>query len=113
MEKQYITIDRWDGGLSDGDILGTEGSFRFGQGLDYKTNPNAISANLALEKTSSTTVATLPKWFTYHTVNDDMYAYDSGGKIYTTTSTGGTVSLLRTVSSSQGQGLEIYDDYLY
>lgn len=113
MAKQYVTIDRWDGGLSDGDILGSEGSFRFGQGLDYQTNPNAITANLALEKTSSTTVVTLPKWFAYHTVYDDMYTYDSGGKIYQTTSTGGTVSLLRTVASSQGQGLEIYGDYLY
>ena len=111
MAKEYVTIDRWNGGLSDGDILGSEGSFRFGQGLDYKSNPNAITADSALAKDSSTTVATLPTWFAYNTNLADVYAYDTGGKIYKKDTT--TWALLSTVASSQGQGLEVYDDYLY
>lgn len=113
MAKQYVTIDRWNGGLSDGDILGSEGSFRFGQGLDYKSNPNAITADLIMEKKSASIVVTLPKWFTYDTPRDDTYAYDSGGNIYQSTSTGSSWTLLRAVASSAGQGLEIYDDYLF
>lgn len=109
--KGYIIIDEWYGGLSDGSRSGISGSFRYGHGLDYKTNIDAVTADLALTKDSSTTVTDLIHWFAYDGVQADLYAYGNGGKIYRKRS--GTWSLLRTVADAGGEGLAVYDDYLY
>lgn len=107
---QYLTIDKWSGGLSDGDRLGIEGSFRFGQGLDYKTNPDAITANQALVKSSGTTVVDLPKWI----IGDDeeLYCLGTAGKLCKRDADGNW-SVLRTVTGSTGEGLGYYSGYLY
>jgi len=105
-----ITFDSFSGGLSDGNRIGVSGSFLFGQGLNFKDNPDQITANKAAVKNSGTTVTDLVKWIS----NDGTttYFYGDAGKIYKRTS-GGTWSLLRTVANSGGQGLCVYDDYLY
>ena len=109
--KDYIIIDNWLGGLSDGSRLGIEGSFRFGQGLDYKTTIDSVGANLALEKETGTTVTGLIKWIVKNPSNEWVFFYDDGGKVYRRSS--GGFSLLRTVANSGGQGMEIYNDYIY
>jgi len=97
-----ITFDSFSGGLSDGNRIGVSGSFLFGQGLNFKDNPDQITANKAAVKNSGTTVTDLVKWIS----NDGTttYFYGDAGKIYKRTS-GGTWSLLRTVANSGGQGL--------
>ena len=57
-----LTIDKFYGGLSSGERLGIDGSFYFGNGLNYKDNPDAITGNLGLVKDSATTVVDLIKW---------------------------------------------------
>lgn len=109
MAKKYLTIDKFNGGLSTGSRLGIEGSFYWGRGLNFKEDPDAITANMAAVKDSSTTVVDLPKWITSYA--SDIYAYGNVGKLYKRSS--GTWALARTVANSTGQGLELYADYLY
>lgn len=109
--KKYLVIEEWYGGLSDGSRTGIKGSFRYGQGLNYKDNIDSVTADLALVKDSSTTVVDLPLWFAYDPVQDDVYAYGNAGKLYKKATS--TWALLRSVSDSDGEGLAVYDDYLY
>lgn len=105
-----LVIEDWIGGLADGDKKGLAGSFRYGKGLDFKSNPDAITAELALVKASSTNVTGMPKWIIYDGINNKVYAYCDDGKIHSSAS---SWTSLRTVANSSGQGLEIYNDYLY
>jgi hypothetical protein len=105
-----IVFDKFYGGLADGDRLGTDGSFRWGYGLDYKSNPDAITANLALAKASSTNVTGLMKYLVYDPSGDKVYGCDDGGKIYSNTT---NWTSLRTVANSTGQGLELYKGVIY
>ena len=107
---KYLTIDKFWGGLADGSRLGVEGAFRFGQGLDYKSNIDSITADLALAKNSSTNVTGLVKYIVYDPTGNKLYACDDGGKIYSSAS---SWTALQTTSNCTGQGLEIYSDYLY
>ena len=107
-----LVIDKFYGGLSDGDRLGIEGSFVFGQGLDYDTNPDAFTANLALAKNSGATVDQLVKWIEHDGAQNDTYFYGATGDLYKRASAG-TWSVAKAVSNSKGQGLAVYADYLY
>jgi hypothetical protein len=107
-----LTIDKFYGGLSSGERLGIDGSFYFSNGLNYKDNPDAITGNLGLVKDSATTVVDLIKWGAYDTVALNHYFYGDGGRIYRRTSAG-VYSVLRTVSNSSGQGLEVFNDYVW
>lgn len=104
-----LIIDKFYGGWSLGSKSGPTGSCRFSQGLNYKDDPDFVTANKALVKDSSTVVVDLPKWITSY--NALVYAYGDGGRIYQNSA--GTYTLLRTVANSKGQGLEVYGDYLY
>lgn len=110
---QYLTIDKWSGGLSDGARTGVEGSFRYGKGLDYHTDPDGITALPAMTKDSGATVDGAVQWIVYDPINSPypVYSYDNNGKIYKKAS--GSYSALRTVSNSAGEGMAIYGDYLY
>lgn len=101
-------INRWFGGLSTGSKRGVDGSFTFGQGLDFRSDPDLLQANYAMSKNSSTNVTGLPKWFVQN--GTVYYAYADDGKIH---SNAGSWASLRTVGNSSGQGLEIFNDYLY
>jgi len=107
-----LKIDKWNGGLSTGDRVGVAGSFYYGHGLDYITNPDQITANLSMVKDSDDTVVDLIHWGVYNKYGDKMYFYSEGGKIYERTSAGAW-SLLRTVASSSGNGFDIFNNYLY
>jgi len=102
------------GGLSISSKRGIKATIRNGIGLDYKTDPDLLSANRRLVKDSSTTVDGAVKWLVEY--NGDMFAYDDNGVIYR--KTGSTWSELRDVDaqagvSSTGQGLAVFDNYLY
>lgn len=108
-KKSYIVIDNWAGGWSTGSRRGQTGSFRYGKGLNFRDDPDVITANKASVKDSGTTVVDLPKWITSH--GTDVYAYGDTGKLYK--KTGGSWTVGKSVSNSKGQGLEVYGDYLY
>ena len=104
-----IVIEKFYGGWSLGSKSGPEGSCRFSQGLNYKSDPDYITANKALVLNSADAVIGMPKFITSY--NALIYFVDAGGVIYKVTS--GSYSGVRTVSNCTGQGLAGYNDYLY
>jgi len=104
-----LTIEKFYGGWSLGSKSGPTGSCRFSQGLNYKDDPDYITANKALVKDSSTVIVDLPKWITSY--NSLVYVYGDGGRIYQNSA--GTYTVLKAVSNSKGQGMAVYDGYLY
>tara|TARA_Y100000310_G_scaffold260707_2_gene269786 strand:- start:3170 stop:4963 length:1794 start_codon:yes stop_codon:yes gene_type:complete len=107
-----IEISDFSGGLSDGTRVGIPGSFYWAKGLNYRNDPDSITANYVAAKNSGSTVADLVKWVAHDPINGNTFYYGDAGKIYKRTS-GGTWSLLQTTSNSGGQGLAVYADYLY
>jgi len=104
-----LVISKFYGGWSLGSKSGPDGSCRYSIGLNYKDDPDHITANKALVKESSTTITDLPKFMTSY--NALLYLIGNTGKIYKNTA--GIWSLLQTTSNCTGQGLEIYGDYMY
>ena len=104
-----LEISKFYGGWSLGSKSGQMGSCRYSVGLDYKSDPDFITANKALVKDSGTTVADLVKWIVPY--NALVYSYGDTGKIYKNSA--GTYTLLRTVANSKGQGMAVYGNYLY
>lgn len=101
------------GGISIAKKVGQQGSFRFGTHLNITDDPNEISLNLTGTKKSGSVVTGLIKWIVDGTPFDtNRYAYDDAGNIYKIDASD-TFTLLRTVSNSHGQGLEVQADYLY
>jgi hypothetical protein len=87
--------------------------FYFGQNLNILNDPGQATIQPATAKESGTTITALPKWIVSGAPYDtNTYIYDAAGNIYKRTS-GGVYSLLRAVSNSVGQGMEVYNDYLY
>jgi len=104
-----LTIEKFYGGWSLGSKSGGEGTCRYSSGLNYKDDPDYITANKAFVKDSGATVLDLPKFITSY--NALVYSIGSGGRIYKNSA--GTYSVLRTVSNCTGQGLEVYNAYMY
>ncbi len=111
-KKKVDIIDNY-GGIAQSKKIGQNGSFRFATNLDIYSDPNDLRLNITGSKVSGTTVVGLVKWIEDGTpYNSKRYFYDNAGNIYEEDASG-TWSLLRTVSSSHGQGLAIHNDYLY
>ena len=104
-----LVIEKFYGGWSLGSKSGQMGTCRYSIGLNYKDDPDHITANKALAKQSVAIVTDLPKFITSY--NALLYLIGSGGKIYKNTA--GTYSALRTVANCKGQGLAIYNAYMY
>lgn len=113
MGEQLLTVNKFFGGISQAEKVGLPGAFRFGQCLDITSDPNKLTIAPAGAKVSGSTVVDLVKWIVdaspYAT---DRYFYGDAGKLYKETS-GGTWSVERTVSNSNGQGLAVHNNYLY
>lgn len=103
-------INRFTGGLSDGSKTGIPGSFRAGVGLDYRTDPDLLTANKKLSKDSGSTIDAVLKWIIDQGTN--IFIYANNGKIFKRTS-GGTYSTITTVSDSHANGMAVFDDYVY
>lgn len=101
------------GGISIAKKVGQVGSFQFGTHLNITSDPNEITLNLTGTKKSASIVTDLIKWIVDGTPFDtNRYAYGDSGNIYKIDSSD-TFTLLRSVSNSHGQGMEIQADYLY
>ena len=109
--KKIWLIDRFFGGLSDAEKEGPRGSFLHGESLDFRTDPSALGVNVKTAKQSSTTVTDLPKWIEHDGTNDKTYAYGDTGNWYSESA--GTWTAETALTTAAGQGMSIYDDYLY
>lgn len=107
----YWLLRRATGGISDGSRRGFPDSYQYGEGLDYRTDPDSFGVLPAPVKKSGSVVTDLIKWF----VSDGTYAfaYGSSGNLYSVSLTDYSFTLIRAVSSSHGNGLTIFNDYLY
>lgn len=100
------------GGIADGSKsgYGTNQSMDDGLGVDYRSDHDKTTALKQLKKESSTTVTDLIKWMVER--GTETYHYGDSGKIYKRTSAG-SWSNLTTISSSNGQGLGVFNDALW
>lgn len=121
MEKT-INLTNFSGGISDQQKRGLVGSARFLKNLNPHEDDAYLVPTPKLAKVSGSTVGGLVKWAVDGAPGDtNKYFYADDGKIYKQTS-GGVWSLDHTVPTSldddiadpaAGQGMAIYDDYLF
>lgn len=114
MARQLLNINTFFRGISPSDKLGDAGYFNFARNLDIYSEPSAISLNVrTVSESGASIIGGLVKWIVLGTPYDtNAYLYDWDGKIYKRTS-GGAYSLLRSVTNSSGEGMEIFNDYIY
>lgn len=111
MAKQVWLIDRFFGGLADAEKEGPKGAFLYGDRLDFKTDPSALGVNIKTTKDSASVITDLPKWIEHDPTNDKTYAYGNDGNFYQEIA--GTWSALTTPTTAVGQGMKIWNDYVY
>lgn len=118
--KQWI-IDQFYGGINDSEkslVRSTsyqEKDYHFGaaQNGNILTDTSQFTTQPGAVKESGTIITDLPKWIVSGAPYDtNTYAIDASGNIYKRTSAG-TWSSIRAVSNCKGQGLEVFNDYLY
>lgn len=114
MSYQKKVLSDFSGGIGTlGQVKDKVGTARFTKNLDPFEDTSYVTLSRKTTKISSTTVTNLPLWMEDGSPwSTDRYAYDLGGKIYGINSSD-SVSVLRTVSGATGEGLKIFDDYLY
>ena len=114
MSEQTLIITRFEGAIgTTSEKTSIPNAARFVKGLNPFEDPHFITLSRKATKKSSTTVVTLPHWMVDGSPwNTHRYVYDSGGKIYQFTSAD-SPSLLRTVTGGGGEGLLVFDNYLY
>ena len=113
MAKKKLNQNFFYGGVAESNKMGVAGAFSFGEKLNIYDEPSQLTTNPAAVKDSDTTVADLVKWIASGSPHDtNTYFYGDAGKIYQRESDG-TWSLLQTTTNSGGQGMDVYDDYLY
>jgi hypothetical protein len=113
MSSKDITISQFTGGISPNKKVGREHSYRMARNLNTFEDSSEVTLMPKSVKISGTNVLGLPKWFSdgspYET---DKYSYDELGNLYSI-DTSDNVSLIRAVSNSAGNGLCVFDNYLY
>lgn len=114
MATQSIKRTNFSGGITTiGEKVGQENSARFIDKLNIFESPDYVTLSRLTSKISSTTVDGNVLWMVDASPwNTNRYAYDDQGKIYQINSSD-TVSLLRTVSGSAGEGMIVFDNALY
>ncbi len=111
MAKKVFLINQFYGGISEASKSGLKGSYGYGDNLDFKSDLDALTIQVKTTKDSSTTIAALPKWIEHDPVTGDTFAYDEGGGFYKKHS--GTWSALTSATTSHGQGMKVWNDYVY
>lgn len=111
MAKTIGTVTDFSGGLSDSPKSGVKNSFAGGRGIDFRSNPNQITALPKAIKHSGSIIENLVLWG--ERTCSSVWFYDLIGNIYKLS--GGTYTKVHTAAESQGNGLAYYpeDDNLY
>lgn len=113
MPIKTLSLQDFSGGIAQSEKKDVPFSARFVKNLNPYEDPAYITLSKKASKVSGTTVTGLCYWMEDGSPYDtNEYFYDSAGKIYRETSAG-VWSSLRTVSGGAGEGLKIFDDYLY
>lgn len=114
MAEQKLTITDFSGGTATtSEKKDIPNAARFVKGMNPYEDPTYLTLSRLATKKSSTTVAGLPYWMVDGSPwATDRYVYDSAGKVYGVDNAD-SFSLLRTVSGGAGEGLLVFDDYLY
>lgn len=73
-------INNFSGGISDEDQRGIAGSFRYGEQLDYRTDPSVLTGVEAPTKDTAAVIVSLPKWIVKYA--GDVYCYAANNHIY-------------------------------
>jgi hypothetical protein len=102
--------DNFNGGIAEGSKRGYKGAFQDALGIDFRSDPDRLRILPRMVKISSTTVTGLPKWGIEY--GNSKFVYDDDGKIYEIDAVEAVTSL-HTVPSSNGQGMEIFNDELW
>lgn len=97
--------DSFIGGISEGSKSGYKGGYQFGQGIDFRSDRDALQAHYKLTKESSTSVTDLVKWMVEY--QSDVWMYGDTGKLYKRTTVPAYTNP-KTVSSSHGNGMQIF-----
>src|SRR3990167_6372149 len=111
LKKKVFLIDQYFGGQSEASKRGVKGSFLYGDRLDPRSDLDSLTIGIKTTKQSGSVIDDLPKWIEHDAVNDDTYAYGDDGNFYSESS--GTWTALTTPSTAAGQGMRIWNDYVY
>lgn len=111
MARELLTQSRFLG-LSYGEKEGVKSSYLFARSVDYRTDPSKLRILPRTSKVSGSTVSDLI--LDADRQGTDLYLYGDTGKIYLR-DTSEVWSVLRTVSSSSGNGIKYFgeDSFLY
>lgn len=124
MGVKVISSSRFNGGIAISDKEGIPNSFRFGYGINIHDEPSKITVlpsgskviggNLGDAQTVGGTVLNAQvKWIVSgKPFINAVFAFDSNGVIYQEDSVGNW-QVLRQVGQSVGQGMGVYNNYLY
>lgn len=108
-----ISFTKIIGGIADYDKESpVVDSVAFARQIDFRTNPRRWTILPRTAKESGSVITGLPVWG--DRAGTDTYVYDDAGGFYKRT-TAGSVSLLRSVANSHGNGLAYFgeDDFMY
>ena len=95
MELNAYKIKGFRGGIADDAYKGVTGSFRFGYGLNIRSETDTLKCNQALKKDSGSVVTYLILFFVPAT-NGNLYGFGDTGNIYRKDGGDGTWSLVYT-----------------
>jgi hypothetical protein len=120
MSEITLTIDSIYGGQAPTKFFGKKGQFNSTIGIDpdfpisdSDTEISGFIRPTAMEKFTGTTITGSPMWIATDPKDANIYIYDTDGKVYNTTSALGTPTLLTTLSTASGNGMEYYDNAMY
>ena len=114
MPSKKLIIREFSGGIgTSSEKKDVSNSASFIQNLNPFEDPTYLTMSRVPTKISGSTVVALPTWAEDGSPHDtNRYFVDEGGNIYEEDS-GGTVTNLRTVTGCAGEGLKVFDDFLY
>lgn len=109
-----LLIKEFTGGIGTvGEKKDVINSGKFLKNLNIFEDPSYITLSRKLTKVSGANVLGLPLWMEDASpYSTDRYSYDNAGRIYKETS-GGVWSNPINASGGAGEGLKVFDDYLY
>lgn len=109
--KKIFLVNMFYGGISEASKAGLKGAYGYGDNLDFKSDLDALTIQIKTTKDSSTTITAFPKWIEKDPVTGKTFAYDEAGGFYVKSA--GTWSALTAATTSHGQGMKIWNDYVY
>lgn len=112
MERRFLNIENWSGGLSDSPLLGIKGSFAEGVGIDIHSQPGVLGVNQRLIKDSGSIITELCKNAVNASDESSYWFSSSSGKIWKRTKEG-VWSLAHTNTKGACLGACEWEDYLY